>query len=393
MQKPKSESDSELPLDKRRIYDKESDEEVAEKSVKQYLLSLGRDILTAVIVMVIIISVLYFYTGNWPPMVVIESNSMMHGDDSSVGVIDTGDLVLVKNINNDRNNVKTYVDGARSNKNYETYNAYGDVIIFRKNGLEDTPVIHRAVVWLEYNASGSYLTQDANRKTVVRQGSFDIPSLKYMDPKQPYLNVTSFYIPHYKPNAINLTVDLRVILNNYHKTGDPHDGFLTKGDNNDQVDQLSSLVDSDFRPVEPVKVNWIVGKAQGELPWFGIIKLWISGDTENPNSRVPNSSFRWLVISIVLIIAIPIALDILFTVVAKFYGEKKKKAKANNEDRDPSKSQAMKRTGRSEDLDQRFRPPDRFKDQRAKSRMREQDADFGNNQRAVPKDELLKKIR
>jgi len=34
--------------------------------------------------------VLYLFSGVWPPMVVIESSSMMHGEDSQVGVIDTG---------------------------------------------------------------------------------------------------------------------------------------------------------------------------------------------------------------------------------------------------------------------------------------------------------------
>ena len=106
--------------------------------------------------------VCFLYTGNWPPVVVVESESMMHSNtESFLGVIDTGDLVLVKTIGS-RDDVVTYAQGKADD--YSTYSDYGDVIIYRKNGYGDvTPVIHRALVWLEYNQTSD---------------NFDIPDLR-----------------------------------------------------------------------------------------------------------------------------------------------------------------------------------------------------------------------
>ena len=286
--------------------------DVEEPGIVQYLLSLGRDILIAVIVMAVIIGSLWGYTGNWPPMVVIESNSMMHGSDSNIGVIDTGDLVLVKDVSG-RSDVKSYWDGKKTN--YETYGSYGDVIIFRKNGLDDTPVIHRAVLWVEYNASGS------NNK-YPEFGSFDIPSKGEFD-------VTKTWISDYKPNGGNLSLNLLELLTNFKTYGrDPHSGFLTKGDNNVQVDQLSTLRDSKGRAVEPINSSWIVGKAEGELPWFGLIKLFVGGETGQPGKAAPQTSVNMLILSIALIIIIPIVLDVSFSIL----GKRMKKKREDDED-------------------------------------------------------------
>ena len=42
-----------------------------------------------------LITVLVLMTGTWPPMVVIESNSMQHDVNGEVGSIDAGDLVAM----------------------------------------------------------------------------------------------------------------------------------------------------------------------------------------------------------------------------------------------------------------------------------------------------------
>jgi hypothetical protein len=61
-----------------------------------------KDVIIAFIIVLIIIGSIYIYTGNWPPVVVVESDSMQHSDDESfLGVIDTGDLVLVKSIDSE----------------------------------------------------------------------------------------------------------------------------------------------------------------------------------------------------------------------------------------------------------------------------------------------------
>ena len=57
--------------------------------------SWAREALLAGGLIATLITVLVLMTGSWPPMVVIESGSMMHEDEGNVGAIDPGDLVLV----------------------------------------------------------------------------------------------------------------------------------------------------------------------------------------------------------------------------------------------------------------------------------------------------------
>ncbi|RLF52418.1 MAG: hypothetical protein DRN19_00965, partial [Thermoplasmata archaeon] len=57
---------------------------------------------------------------------------------------------------------------------------------------------------------------------------------------------------------------------------------------------------------EPVKMEWIVGKAEGELPWFGSLKLLF----ENSHREVPSDSWLCLSISIIIMITIPMVLDV-----------------------------------------------------------------------------------
>ena len=61
--------------------------------------SWAREALLASGLIATLIAVLVLMTGSWPPMVVIESGSMMHEDEGNVGAIDPGDLVLVMSDN------------------------------------------------------------------------------------------------------------------------------------------------------------------------------------------------------------------------------------------------------------------------------------------------------
>ena len=256
---------------------------------KSSVLGLLRDVGVACIIMAIILGSLYAYAQNWPPMVVIESQSMMHGPDSRVGVIDTGDLVLVKKVT-ERSDIASYVEGQK--EDYKMYGDYGDVIIYAKNGGTNTPVIHRAVVWLEAN------------RTISGRDSFDIPRLDLWN------QAGKVNIPNYGHKQMNLTIDLGIILQNFRKhSKEIHSGFVTKGDNNLLCDQTSLREDGSGGPlVEPVKVDWIVGKAVGELPWFGLIKLYVNGDLEG--NSAPSASVRNLVIALILLIATPMVLDL-----------------------------------------------------------------------------------
>ena len=132
------------------------------KKLKRNLAEIGKDIVLAFVIVAVIMMSLYAYCGIWPPMVVVESGSMEHPPEpgvleSHIGVIDTGDMVFVKEIGG-KEDLVTYVQGEAVD--HSTYGAYGDVIIYRPNGLENRvdgtpviPIIHRLVLWLEVNAS------------------------------------------------------------------------------------------------------------------------------------------------------------------------------------------------------------------------------------------------
>ncbi len=253
-------------------------------------------------VVLIIFLALFAYSGVWPPLVVVESNSMQHSDArSSIGVIDTGDLVIVKKAGAGEE-VITYVEGVASR--HMTYEGYGDVVIYSRYGQQSTtPIIHRAICRLVYNSTG---------------GGFDIPSLANLPPEQWNVPTASEKVwwdlkgtvEIYDVGYLGVTVriDLKSILQ-YFGSRTPHGGLITMGDHNivseggilyGYYDQISI-----FR--EPVLDEWIVGKARGELPWFGLLKLWVSGDAP---ATVPENSKTNLFISIALIVGLPIALDL-----------------------------------------------------------------------------------
>ncbi|MCK4366762.1 MAG: S26 family signal peptidase, partial [Thermoplasmata archaeon] len=108
------------------------------------ILLLLRDLGVAALIVGIILLSLFLYTGNWPPMVVVESQSMQHSDtESFVGVIDTGDLVLVQNAPSS-SDIITYVEGRATG--YSTYGEFGDVIIYKQGGdFQAKSIIHRAL--------------------------------------------------------------------------------------------------------------------------------------------------------------------------------------------------------------------------------------------------------
>ena len=71
-----------------------------------------REALLAGGLIAVLISVLVLMTGSWPPMVVIESNSMQHDENGEVGSIDAGDLVLV--MTPERKDIITFVEATES---------------------------------------------------------------------------------------------------------------------------------------------------------------------------------------------------------------------------------------------------------------------------------------
>jgi len=267
---------------------------------RRELFNTVRDIIIAAFAVILLLGGLFAYCGVWPPMVVIESSSMMHGADSQLGVIDTGDLTLVKKAD-DRGGIVTYVEAAnRRDPNYgfKTYGDLGNVIIYRKSGQAGTPVIHRAIAWIEYNRSASDPAHGAYRG--------DLPDIGAYGVSQYTVTGLKCYYSGFKADT-PFVIDLSKIFSQMAQYTTPHDGFVTHGDNNvERVDQQSLKVNERF--VEPVKLEWVVGRAEGELPWFGLLKLWAGGQ---PTQTFPPSSVQGLVVTIVLLVVVPVSVDIL----------------------------------------------------------------------------------
>jgi len=210
-----------------------------------------KDVGIAIGSVVIVFLLTFAYSGNWPPMVVIESGSMEHDDNplypeprySHIGVIDTGDLVVVKQA--EKKDIVTYLEGKKTG--YKKYGSYGDVIVYYKNGIETyngqpvTPVIHRAMAWVDVLENGTYYIPEIN---IYFEGKIILSEIGLPDAQHSLSNLES-------------------------------SGYITKGDSypgNKFPDQFGHY-DITNKKVQPVDPDWVVGMARGELPWFGLIKL------------------------------------------------------------------------------------------------------------------------
>ena len=257
----------------------------------------AREATLAVGLVTILLGSMWIATGSFPPMVVVESGSMMHEDEGSVGAIDPGDLVLV--MNPDRVEIVTYVEAtqeANENFGYETHGMAGDVIIYRKNGGSDTPVIHRALLKAVANSSGGW----------------DVPGTSLVNVDS--ITWTLDYECPYHGGTYNLKID---------RWEPNHEGYLTTGDNLDSngcnIDQLratspdasetyirgNGLKDENGNPVLAVKDEWVIGVAATEIPWLGAAKLALSGTS----SQVTDSTWRGLGMVVALIIATPYLME------------------------------------------------------------------------------------
>jgi signal peptidase len=309
--------------------EEEDEEEKEPKSLREQAILFARDLLVAFIIVALVMAALFAYTRVWPPMVVVESASMQHSNtESSIGVIDTGDLVLVQTVGV-ASDIVTYVDGTRPggpNFGYATYSNYGDVIIFNAPGnpSDATPIIHRAMVYVvPHDASDS-------------AAGMDVPGLVGRPAGDGWSGQTVGNLPAAEPRqlkVLNLTGvqswdggsrSVRQISWTFPSSTTA--GFLTKGDHNGNGDSWAG---------SPVPVARIVGKARGELPWFGLIKLTLSPSTTPQgcckgwgDPTAPRNSWDSLLVSLVLIIVGPFAADFGWSFYKDWRKKQRKAAKA-----------------------------------------------------------------
>jgi len=266
------------------------------------------------LMMLLIVSVvfggLFAYARTWPPIVAIESGSMMHGESvSELGVIDTGDIVIVQAIAS-RAEVVTYVEGRATG--YTTYGDYGDVLVFRDpRGLAGTAFIHRALAYVVWNGtSGGYDVPELGR---LPDGDWDAWDTSESPTNRTY-GVSRFLLRqsgwrHDLDLYVNLTTGARQIAVEPGATG-----FLTLGDRNAYENPFAK---TDLWIVE---TSHVLGRARGEIPWFGLIKLTLLREgpgcceywgSTHPDVGAPGNSWLALDVSLGILIATPVALTLL----------------------------------------------------------------------------------
>ena len=253
--------------------------------------------LVALAIIVILLVSLYAYTQNWPPVYVVESQSMQHGPADQLGLINAGDLVLAQKI--PTTSITPYVSGYQTG--YTTYGEFGDVILYWANGQSGsgvTPIIHRAILYLQWDAQGSFYNATdllglpcGNPATQL----YATPGTLASSSTAANCGVTRLTgdldLYHIGWRSLNLTIPLLSPALGHHS------GFLTLGDNNTEVDQAGVSTPVISQLVEP---GWILGVARGMIPWFGAVKLLLEGNA----GRVPPQSWEFLGLTLVAAILV-----------------------------------------------------------------------------------------
>lgn len=177
---------------------------------KEILFIYLKDISVSVLIVLIIAFLLYSFSGIWPPMVAIKSESMEPNMNKGDLIVIVDQQKFVPSGVETQCNCGIITSQNGQNINYNRFGMAGDVVVYIPNGDPNRqPVIHRAMMF-------------------VKKGD----KIKFEDR--------------------TITAD--------------HSGFLTKGDNNQFYDQVGGIS-------EIVKPEWIQGKAKYRLPYLGTVRL------------------------------------------------------------------------------------------------------------------------
>lgn len=186
-----------------------------------------REILYSAGIVLLIGLILFAVSGVWPPMVAVKSGSMDPN-------MQRGDLVLVTEPGRfapdgtaNGTGVVTYETGQESE--YTSFNDYGSVVVFHDPASRGDPIIHRAHFYVEEDENW----YDQANPDYMKDGTDDCASLS---------NCPA-----------------------------PHDGFITKGDNNAYYDQANGIA-----PV--VREEWVSGVARVRIPYLGYVRLCFTGE-------------------------------------------------------------------------------------------------------------------
>jgi signal peptidase len=233
-------------------------------------IAFAREILWVAAVVAGIAVALFLISGTWPAVVTIESESM-------VPHMNVGDLVFV--VRADRlGDLQTWESGQVSG--YTKFGDYGDVLIYAPNGAGGSlvpglgggvhPIIHRVlaetpdgsaipVYYYFFRGTGTpaeflpvqivdnaWVLEDGTVVARIENGML-IPDSENSTPDQGYI-LTSGLVAE-------------------------KGGYITKGDNNVRSDQGSFLSRTELGIIQPVRDEWVVGKALFAIPLLGYIPL------------------------------------------------------------------------------------------------------------------------
>lgn len=263
-------------------------------------ISMDKDIKETIIIVAIaaiIMSSAFLYVQSAanvdPTFTNVKSQSMQHDDRSEIGIIDTGDIVVLKN-KEKYGELITYVDGYGSN--YSSFGEYGMVVVYDR-GSDKNPIIHRLILYMEYNETTKH---------------WSAPSLANYDKDLWYctsnqVNITdyndlhgTFHMTDVGYSGKHVSINLDSLANNA-----PHSGYITMGDNaeNRSFDQ-PGIVGGLVTYEQINSVAWL------EIPWGGVLKMLLNGEKEVIMKWVPNS-IVCIIISIIGIIGGIVAINVL----------------------------------------------------------------------------------
>ena len=190
------------------------------------------DLASSILAVMVVGAYLFAVSGVWPPLVAVESESMVPN-------MQVNDLVFVmeeERFPGEAAHGETGVVTARATDDYRKFGQTGDVIVFAPQGNDRvTPIIHRAMFWVE---EGENWYDRADKDYV---GAADACE----------------------------TDDDNSTDTGLKNCPAPHDGFITKGDNNGLYDQAGR----GGAQTGPVKPAWVVGTAEFRIPGLGWVRL------------------------------------------------------------------------------------------------------------------------
>ena len=220
---------------------------------------------------------------------VVMSQSMQHDQyKSSLGIIDTGDVVLVKDVEHSK--IESFVMGTQTG--YSTFGDYGSVVIYDR-GNSKNPVIHRAILWIDYDSStGTWSSEELKNY----KGQWYCVTSDGRTTKD-WTDISgTIYFEGLTQSQKNVSISLGKLTSS---------GFLTMGDNvaNTTFDQNAGITD------HLISMNNINSVPFQEIPWLGTLKIYFKNSGANLE-HVPNS-MPSLVMFIALLFGILFLVDML----------------------------------------------------------------------------------